>query len=207
MAQSWPWGSQIAVKKNTNVCDLSTHDILKLFLTSTEKNFPCFGLRNCIILWYREFLTKWEIFALWKLKNGSYFPNHDILIPTLHLCQKYTIKRYCLKELKNYISCIIYMFIIFSGLSTSVFSTFYFGKLVFCLLVFIICFLFFMSFKFNIIKTFMYVVYICAIWSLVILFSLYKNYFLFIKIQFSHMLGKTFVKKNAEQSHNLIILK
>ena len=156
-------------------------------------------------------------FASWKLKNG-YFSNHNTLIRTLHLCQKYTIKRYCLKELQNYISCIIYMFIIFSGLSTSVFSTFYFGKLVFCLLVFIICFLFFMSFKFNIIKTFMYVVYICAIWPLVILFSLYKNYFLFIKIQFLHVSKnmfperfwenkKSFVKKNAEQSHNIIILK
>ena len=197
---------------------MSTHDILKLFLTSTEKNFFCLGLRNCVILWYCEFLTKWEIFALWKLKNGSYFPNHDILIPTLHLCQKYTIKRYCLKELQNYISCIIYMFIVFSGLSTSVFSTFYFGKLVFCLLVFIICFLFFMSFKFNIIKTFMYVVYICAIWPLVILSSLYKSYFLFVKIQFLHVSKnmfperfwenkKSFVKKNAEQSHNIIILK
>ena len=107
----------------------------------------------------------------------------------------------------------------FSGLSISVFSTFQFGKLVFCLLVFIICFLFFMSFKFNIIKTFMYVVYICAIWPLVILFSLYKNYFLFIKIQFSHMLVKTcfqrgfeqtknhLKKKNAEQPHNIIIFK
>ena len=121
IAQSWPWDSQIAVKKITHVCDLSTHDILKLFLTSTEKNFLCFGLRNWIILWYREFLTKWEIFALWKLKNGSYFPNHDILIPTLHLCQNYTIKRDCLKQLQNYISCIIYMFIIFSGLSFCVF--------------------------------------------------------------------------------------
>ena len=202
MAQSWPWGSQIAVKKNTHVCDLSTHDILKLFLTSTEKNFLCFRLRNCIILWYCEFLTKWEIFALWKLKIWSYFPNHDILIPTLHLCQKYTIKRYCLKELKNYISCIIYMFIIFSGLSTSAFSTFYFGKLVFCLLVFIICFLFFMSFKFNIIKTFMYVVYICAIWPLVILFSLDKNYFLFVKIQFSHMLVNTCFQRGFEKTKN-----
>ena len=186
---------------------MSTHDTLKSFLTSTKKNFPCFGLRNWLILWHREVLTNWEMLILWRLKNGSYFSIHDILIPALHLCQKYTIKIYCLKELQNHISCIIYMFIIFSGLSTSVFSTFYFGKLVFCLLVFIICFLFFMSFKFNIIKTFMYVVYICAIWSLVILFSLYKNYFLFIKIQFSHMLVKTFVKKNAEQSHNLIILK
>ena len=129
-----------------HVHDLSMHDILKLFLTSTEKNFLCFWLRNCIIFWHREFLTNWEIFALWKLKNGSYFPNHDILIPTLHLCQKYTIKRYCLKELQNYISCIIYMFIIFWGLPTSAFSTFYFGKLVFCLLLIIICFLLFMSF-------------------------------------------------------------
>ena len=186
----------------TDVCDLSTHDILKLFLTSTEKKFLCFRLRNCIILWYRDFLTKWEIFALWKLKNESYFRNHDMLIPTLHLCQKYTIKRYCLKELQNYISCIIYMFIVFSGLSTSVFSTFYFGKLVFTLLVFIICFLFFMSFKFNIIKTFMYVVYICAIWPLVILFSLYKNYFLFIKIQFSHMLVKTCFQRGFERTKN-----
>ena len=130
----------------THGCDLSTHDIFKLFLTSTEKNFLCFWLRNCIILWYHDFLTKWEIFALWKLKNGSYFPNHDILIPTLHLCQKYKIKRYCLKELQNYISSIIYMFTIFSGLSISAFSTFYFEKLVFCFLAFIICFLFFMSF-------------------------------------------------------------
>ena len=103
-------------KWRTHVCDLSTHDILKFFLTSTEKKFLCFGLRNCIILWYRDFLSgkyKWEIFALWKLKNESYFPIHDILIPTLHLCQKYTIKRYCLKELQNYISCIIYVFVIF----------------------------------------------------------------------------------------------
>ena len=130
----------------THVCDLSTHDIFKLLLTSTKKNFLCFWLRNCIILWYHDFLTKWEIFALWKLKNGSYFPNHDILIPTLHLCQKYKIKRYCLKELQNYISSIIYMFTIFSGLSISAFSTFYFEKLVFCFLAFIICFLFFMSF-------------------------------------------------------------
>ena len=131
----------------TDVRDLSTHDILKLFLTSTEKNFLCFGLRNCIILWYRDFLTIWK-FALWKLKNGLYFLNHDTLIRTLHLCQKYTIKRYCLKEMQNCISCIIYVIIIFSGLSslTSVFSTFYFWKLVFCLLVFIICFLFFISF-------------------------------------------------------------
>ena len=130
----------------THVCDLSTHDILKWLLTSAEKNFLCFRLINCIILWYCDFLTKWEIFALWKLKNGSNFLNHDILIQTLHLCEKYTIKRYCLKELQNYISCIIYVLIIFSVLSTSVFSTFYFGKLVFCLLVFIICFLFFYEF-------------------------------------------------------------
>ena len=140
------------------------------------------------------------------------------VIPTLHLCQKYTIKRYCLKKLQNYISCIIYMFIVFSGLSTSVFSTFYFEKLVFYLLVLIICFLFFRSFKFNIIKTFMYVVYICAFWPLVILFSLYKNYFLYIKIQFLRVTKnmfperlwenkKSFVKKNAEQSPNIIILK
>ena len=135
-----------------------------------------------------------------KIEKWIVFPESRILIRTLHLCQKYTIKRYCLKELQNYISCIIYMFIIFSGLSTSVFSTFYFGKLVFCLLVFIICFLFFMSFKFNIIKTFMYVVYICAIWPLVILFSLYKNYFLFIKIQFSHMLVKTCFKRGFERT-------
>ena len=175
---------------------------IEIVFNINRKNLSLFLMRNCIIFWYREFLTNWEMFAFWKLKNGSYFPNHDMLIPTLHLCQKYTIKRYCLKELQNYISCIIYMFIIFSGLSTSVFSTFYFGKLVFCLLVFIICFLFFMSFKFNIIKTFMYVFYICAIWPLVILFSLYKNYFLFIKIQFSHMLVKTCFQRGFERTKN-----
>ena len=43
-----------------HVRDLSTHDILKLLLTSTEKDFLCFGLRNWIMLWYRDFLTKWE---------------------------------------------------------------------------------------------------------------------------------------------------
>ena len=184
-----------------HVHNLWTNDILKLFLTSTEKNFlfQIEKLYHTLVSWFFDYTGK---FALWKLKNGSYFPNHDSLIPTLHLCQKYTIKRYCLKELQNYISCIIYMFIIFSGLSTSVFSTFYFGKLVFCLLVFIICFLFFMSFKFNIIKTFMYVVYICAIWPLVILFSLYKNYFQLIKIQFSHMLVKTCFQRGFEWTKN-----
>ena len=52
-------------------------------------------------------------------------------------CQKYSIKRYCLKELQNYILRIIYVCsLFFSGLPNSVFSTFYFGKLAFCLLVF-----------------------------------------------------------------------
>ena len=103
-----------------HVHNLWTHDILKLFLTSTEKNFlfQIEKLYHTLVSWFFDYTGK---FALWKLKNGSYFPNHDSLIPTLHLCQKYTIKRYCLKELQNYISCIIYVFIIFSGLSTCAF--------------------------------------------------------------------------------------
>ena len=48
----------------------------------------------------------------------------------------------------------------------------------------------------------MYVVYVCAFWSLVILFSLYKNYFLYIKIQFSHMLVKTCFQKGFERTKN-----
>ena len=43
-----------------HVRDLSTPGILKLFLTATEKEFLCFELRNCIILWYCDFSTRWE---------------------------------------------------------------------------------------------------------------------------------------------------
>ena len=39
---------------------LSTSGILKLFLTAAEKKFLCLGIRNCIILWYLDFLTRWE---------------------------------------------------------------------------------------------------------------------------------------------------
>ena len=41
-----------------------------------------------------------------------------------------------------------------AGLSKSAFSTFKFGKLIFCLFVFNMCFLFFMIFKFDIVATF-----------------------------------------------------
>ena len=32
----------------------------KLFLTLAEKTFICLGIRKCIILCYRNFLTRWE---------------------------------------------------------------------------------------------------------------------------------------------------
>ena len=130
---------------HTHVRDLSTHDILELFLPSLKKNFSVSDWETALYSGIVVFWLSGKI-CIVKIEKWIVFPESRILIRTLHLCQKYTIKRYCLKELQNYISCIIYMFIIFSGLSTSVFSTFYFGKLVFCLLVFIICFLFFMSF-------------------------------------------------------------
>ena len=147
-------------------------------------------------------MTNWEIFVLRKLKNGSHFPNHDILIPTVHLCQKYIIKRYCLMELQNCISCIIYMFIIFFRFVY--FCVFYvlFWETSFFTACVHNLFSVFHEFLFNIIKTFMYVVYICAIWPLVILFSLYKNYFLFIKIQFLHMLVKTCFQRGFERTKN-----
>ena len=97
-------------------------------------------LHYTLVLWIFDEVGK---FASWKLKNKSYFPNHNKLIRTLHLCQKYTIKRHCLQELLKYISWI--MCLLFLQVCLLVFSTFFFGKLVFHLLLFIICFLFFMS--------------------------------------------------------------
>ena len=40
------------------VRNLNIPGILKLFLTGAE--IFCLGIRNCIILWYRNFLTSWE---------------------------------------------------------------------------------------------------------------------------------------------------
>ena len=60
----------------------------------------------------------------------------------------------------------------------------------------------------------MYVVYISAIWPLLVLVSLYKNYFQFIKIQFSYivkicfqMRTKNHLESNMRNSHKLIIQK
>ena len=128
-----------------HVHNLSTHDILKLFLTSTEKKLYLFWIEKLhynLVLWFLNYVGN---VASRKLKNGTYyFLNHNTLIWTLHLSQKYTIKRYCSQELQNYISYI--MCSLFLQVCLLTFSTFYFGKLVFRLLVFIICFLFFMSF-------------------------------------------------------------
>ena len=42
-----------------HVHDLLTRDILKLFLTAADK-VTFLGIRNCIILWNRDFRTGWE---------------------------------------------------------------------------------------------------------------------------------------------------
>ena len=119
--------------------------------------------------------------------------------------QKYTIKRYCLKEVQNYILRIIYICSLFVwGLPNSVFSIFYFGKLVFCLLVFNLIsvsheFLIRYHYNFDI---FIYVVYISIIWPSVILFSLYKNYFLYLWKFVFHTLVKAYFQREFEWTKN-----
>ena len=53
--------------------NLSTSGILKLFLTAAEKKFLCLGIRNCIILWYHDFLTSLKI-CIVKTKKCIVFP-------------------------------------------------------------------------------------------------------------------------------------
>ena len=43
-----------------HICGLLAPDILKLFLTVAEKKFLWFGIRNYILRWYHDFLTRWE---------------------------------------------------------------------------------------------------------------------------------------------------
>ena len=56
------------------VCVLSTPGILKLFLTAAEKKFLCLEIRNCIILWYCDLLTRWENLHRenWKMNRISW---------------------------------------------------------------------------------------------------------------------------------------
>ena len=65
--------------------------ILKLFLTTAEKvsRFRNKKLHNILVSWFFDLVGK---FASWKLKNESYFPNHDTLIRTLCVC---ICCRYC----------------------------------------------------------------------------------------------------------------
>ena len=103
-------------------------------------------------------------------------------------CQKYAIKRYCLKELQNYILRIIYVWsLFFSGLPNSVFSTFYFGKLVFCLLVFN---LFSVSHEFLIrhhSNIYIRCFYKCHLAVSNFVPTLSKLFSIFVKIRFSHI--------------------
>ena len=32
----------------------------EIVFNSSRKKFHCLGIGNCIILWYRDFLTRWE---------------------------------------------------------------------------------------------------------------------------------------------------
>ena len=52
--------------------------ILKWFLLIVTKDF-CFSIYT-LVLWFYD--QVWRS-ALWKIKNGSYFLNHDMLIQTL----------------------------------------------------------------------------------------------------------------------------
>ena len=117
-------------------------------------------------------------------------------------CQKYSIKRYCLKELQNYILRIIYVCsLFFSGLPNSVFSTFYFGKLAFCLLVFN---LFSVSHEFLIryhSNIYIHCLYKCHLAVSNFVLTLSKLFSIFVKIRFSHV-NKNM--KNAEQLLNII---
>ena len=56
------------------VRDLSMPVILKLFLTAAKKVFLCLGIRNCFILWYCDFLTRWEILHRenWKFPESRF---------------------------------------------------------------------------------------------------------------------------------------
>ena len=64
-----------------HVCDLSTPG-LKLFLTAAEKKFLCFGIRNCIILCYRDFLTRWENLHCENWKMGGLEPPYKTMMFT-----------------------------------------------------------------------------------------------------------------------------
>ena len=91
------------------------------------------------------------------------------------------------------------------SLSKSALSTFYFEKLLFIYLC-LISSLF--SWVLNSISylqnydIYITIVYISAIWPSV--FSLYKNYFLFIKIRFWHMLVKTCFRRGFELIKNYL---
>ena len=46
--------------------------------------FLFLGWRSRNLFWYRDILGWWEKLS-WKMKNVSYFPNHDALIRTLNM--------------------------------------------------------------------------------------------------------------------------
>ena len=106
-------------------------------------------------------------------------------------CQKYTIKKYWLKELQNCILRIIYVCSwFFSVFSNSMLSTFSFGKLVFRLLVFN---LFSVSHGFLIryhSKIYIWSLYKCHLAVSNFVLTLSKLFFIFIKIWFSHVSKK-----------------
>ena len=43
-----------------------------------------------IMFWYCDFQASWEKLS-WKMKNGLYFPNHDMLIRTLFCIFRFEI--------------------------------------------------------------------------------------------------------------------
>ena len=46
---------------------------IEIVFNSSKKKFPCLGIRNCITLWYPDFLTRWENLHCenWKMNHIS----------------------------------------------------------------------------------------------------------------------------------------
>ena len=108
-----------------------------------------------------------------------------------HHHQKIISLYHHLKELQNHILCIICELSFFFSLQVCIFY------LLLCKTSFLsVCF-----FCFSQVLNWCHT-YIKAIWLSVIFFSLYKNYFLFIKVRFWHMLVKTCFQRSFELIKN-----
>ena len=79
-----------------HVHDLLTSGILKLFLTAADK-VTFLGIRNCIILWNRDFWTRWENLHRenWNMDRISRTIRTLFYKPEINL---WWWKRYCSKN-------------------------------------------------------------------------------------------------------------